>query len=310
MKTSVCLVGLAVALLSLGVVHGQSPGYPSAGTVTLPLTTPANPTPPDPYAGISGPFPPPYAVNPAAPGQPTPPGPPARTPPELSSWITYARSPGCCGPLGSHGPIFSELYLRNGVSFPFGGFYGAVLDPGYHVEVGGRLLFFNPAVDAAWTVDVGASNVFWNAARNTRITALHNIQVPVPNATPPIATVPEVDVTLSNLNITFANIALGREWFLWRAGNDGDGPNLRFGGDIGARWGSVKADFNEIRHRTAPAESLFASVHSEFEYPCGFCILQAGLRGQFGVIWTDVLQSQNPKQFQTFDLMFTFGGRF
>jgi hypothetical protein len=304
MKKSVCLGGLAVALLSLGIAHGQGPGYPSAGTGTVPPPATATPPPLDPYAGISGNFPPPYDVTKAPSGQPAP------APPVLSSWITYARGPGCCGPIGANGPIYSELYLRNGVSFPFGGFYGAVLSPGYDIEGGARLLFFNPAVDAAWTVDLGVSNVFWNAARNTRSTTLHNIQVPVPNATPPIATVPEVTVTLSNVNITFANLAFGREWYLWRPGDDGDGLNFRVGAEIGGRWGSVKADFNEIRHRTAPAESLFAALHSDIEYPCGFCILQAGLRGQFGVIWTDVLQSQNPRSFQTFDLLFTFGGRF
>jgi len=85
---------------------------------------------------------------------------------------------------------------------------------------------------------------------------------------------------------------------------------IRWGADIGGRWGSVKADFNEINHRTAPAESLFGSIHSDLEYPVGHCILQAGIRGQFGVIWTDIIQVQNPKQFQTLDVMVTFGGRF
>src|SRR5690242_12217699 len=35
--------------------------------------------------------------------------------PGISPWLAYGRCD-CCGPVGGHGPLFTEAYLRSGVS--------------------------------------------------------------------------------------------------------------------------------------------------------------------------------------------------
>src|SRR5262249_43949747 len=142
---TIWLSGLAVALLGVGVVRGQ--GFAGPGTRPEPLPPPAV-----------------YGPGPTA---PMPPGPPTQGAPPpsqftLSKWIVGERWPGCCGPVGGNGPIGSEVYLRTGVSLPLGnGGLSAASGTGWDIEGGGRVLFFNRAVDAAWTVDLSITNI-WN----------------------------------------------------------------------------------------------------------------------------------------------------
>src|SRR5262245_61847190 len=125
MKRHVNLAAVVVALLGLGVAHGQGP------TILPPMAK----------SDFSGPFianncrnnPGPannagadVGEHPNAPrpegGQPTGAGngPPVYGP-GISDWIAYPRGCDCCGPVGKHGPIATEVYARSGISWLTGG---------------------------------------------------------------------------------------------------------------------------------------------------------------------------------------------
>ena len=86
--------------------------------------------------------------------------------------------------------------------------------------------------------------------------------------------------------------------------------NLRFGVDLGGRYGTEKVEFTNFLHSTDVNEGIFVAVHSDLEVPWGCCILQAGLRWEYGYTWSKILQSQNNGDIQDMTLMFTLGSRF
>jgi hypothetical protein len=274
----------------------------------------ASPVPPAQGGGTDPSGPPPYNLqkgpiggDPDGQRRPDPGLPP---PGGLSSWLLYPRSAGCCGPVGKDGPIFQEFYVRNGTSFTIsGGPFGNILAPGWAFEAGGRVLFFNPTVDAAWTVDLALSNFHYNTSRD-QVIFLRNIPSTTPNPGGGNTTtaLPLVLTRPSGLNITDVSAAGGREWYLWGNCTDG-GPSWRVGGDLGGRWGSARLDLREIKHRTDVVGGFFLSAHSDVEFPCGCCIFQAGVRVEYDFIWTDILQSPND-QLQTLNLLFTLGARY
>src|SRR5437764_4233534 len=56
----------------------------------------------------------------------------------LSQWIT-GTDPDCCGPLGDHNPMQTELYLRSGLVFTSGhGQMADSLQDGWRIEGGAR----------------------------------------------------------------------------------------------------------------------------------------------------------------------------
>src|SRR5437660_7664511 len=78
--------------------------------------------------------------------------------PQLSRWITGPACD-CCGPFGDR-TLGYEIYLRNGVSLPFGsGVLAKDLDPGWVIQGGARVLIFDAPKLAAWTVDLSVSNI-------------------------------------------------------------------------------------------------------------------------------------------------------
>jgi hypothetical protein len=177
----VWLAGVVAFLLGLGTARAQAPSAqpPSYGGGAGSGGTPAAT---DPGTAPSG-----LPANPRAPfvdfgaqGQPTSPDDPAAAqrvwPP--SEWLLYPRSPGCCGPLGKHGPIDMELFIRGGVIFPLGNspLVHSLLD-GWEIEGGGRTLFYDPDLQAAWTAEISISNFYNHARMNNPQFTLTNIPV-------------------------------------------------------------------------------------------------------------------------------------
>jgi hypothetical protein len=320
----VCLAGLVVTALGLGSARGQGPapsygpGDPGAagpGASLLFRGLPPTAVPDSPGAAAGEdlrPAPGTYYGGPRSletlgkSGQTevTPPPAPVRT--SLSDWILYPRPPGCCGPEGCNGPLAYEVYLRSGPSFNIGsGVFGHDLSTGWDIQGGARLLLFNPAVDAAWTVDFGVTNINNHSGDRSRVVNIRSLQDggdPIP-------------VTIRSLNRTFASGALGREWYLWGPAvapgiETGTLPNLRAGVDVGGRWGTANMELFEIRHRTEVVTGVFFSAHSDLEFPCGCCILQAGVRLEYGYTWTDLLKPGDRGYLQDLGLLFTAGVRF
>jgi hypothetical protein len=343
----ICLAGLVVVFLGLGVAHAQSPTY-SPGSPMLPS-----------YSSDAGSS----ASNGAAPGQGATGGPtdmgtagpnaagagPVNATAPISSWLAYPRSPGCCGPIGGCGPIGSEVFIRLGISYPFG---GSVIDhslrDGWDVDGGVRSLFFDLDRQSAWTVSLGVSNIYSQGQANPPTVTLNNVKVGIGIPTgqsastaqsqaaqavqalglPPsvasqltsniqtttgvVLVLPAVNASVADYNQTFVNLAGGRMWYLRGSADcSNQGCSWRVGCEGGGRWGTAKADFNEIRHRTDVIGGLFTAVYSDVEYPWHSCaVLQAGLRVEYQYIWGDILQDQNTSDYQSVILMITAGLRF
>jgi hypothetical protein len=304
---SVCLSGLVMTLLGLGAVRGQDPASPLS---------------------VDTHGPPPYAPSgsPLGPQETTPPGPagPGTPPPSLGpldppdTWLVHPRQCGCCGPVGHNGPIGGELYLRTGVNVPIGG--GAfgngtgVLDTGWAIQGGARVLFFDPDRERAWTMDFGVLNINNNSIDRTHVFTLHNIPArttPPGSLTPTTTIIPNLDVTASGLNQTYVVATVGREWWLIGSGDyTYNGLSWRVGIDGGGMYGTAKLDLNEIKHRTDTLGGLTVGLHTDLEYPCGCVIFQAGFRAEYSYIWNDLLQEQNPSDLQYLNFLGTLGIRF
>ena len=290
--------GLVVTLLCLGGARAQPLPAPSEGTSNPLFTAPSVGGPPTA-------MPAPGAAPGADMGAPAGPAPYGVS--GGSTWLDYQRCLGCCGPVGGNGPIAYEVYLRNGFDFPLGGNpFGARLDVGWDITAGGRTLFFDPAMEKAWAVDLSITNIFNNSHDRTTTYPLFGISQGT-GVTPP----PELDVAVKNLNRTYVNVSGGREWYIW-------GPaawlkpdsNLRFGVDLGGRYGTEKLEVTNFHHFTDTIAGVFMAFHSDVEIPWGCCIFQAGMRFEYGYTWGDILQHQNNGDVQDMTLMFTRGSRF
>ncbi len=236
-----------------------------------------------------------------------------------SPYLHYPRSPCCCGNVGTcGGPISSELFIRSGFAFPVGNsIFDKYLHTGWDIEGGARLFLFNPTSTAAWTGTLSISNIFARTGNANQFVTLFNVPVHVANPTAvtfggAIKNVPELQVTVSSLNMTFVNMGFGREWWLLGSANPGQqkGCNWRVGIDGGGRWGSAKVEFNEIQHHTDVVGGLYAAIHSDVEYPFRCGIAFAGVRFEYNYIWTSLLQDQNDGDFQSLNLLFQLGVRF
>ncbi len=255
-----------------------------------------------------------FAVKPIGYGgdQPAPPPEaPAPSPvPQVSRWIVGPACD-CCGPFGGR-TIGYEIYLRNGLSLPFGnGVLARDLEAGWAMEGGARVLFFNPGKTAAWTVDLGITNIY-NKADGNHTATLQNIWVPgaaniFGQATSTL--LPSIDVTFDDYNRTFVNAGFGREWYLWDAANC-NGWMWRAGFDAGPRYGTSKLELNELRHRTKVIGGVFVAAHTDLEIPCGACIWQAGFRAEWAYTFSEILQDQNDADVHDILLMFNLGVRF
>lgn len=226
-----------------------------------------------------------------------------------SNWIRYSQ-PECCGAPGTcGGPIRSELYFRPGVAFPIGGgdFPRRLNSAGYTLQGGGRVLFFNEPRDRAWTIDLGIS--FFSDASDSPETVPLNILVNQGSPNAPNVVRRNLEVTILHVYRTFANVGVGREYYLW---GSADEPcnKWRIGADLGGRIGTAKVDFNEIKHRTDNLWGAYVAVHSDWEMPCGSCVWFAGLRGEYGYTWTSILQSQNNSDIGDLAVLINLGVRF
>ena len=225
---------------------------------------------------------------------------------KVSDWISYNR-PQCCGSIGGNGPIAMELFARTGFSIPAEGrIFGHVLETGWAVEGGGRSLFFNQAMDRAWAIDLSISNVF-NYGQHW------DISVPFTHGFTSqfgAFTTQTSQVTIRQLNRTNVNLGGGYEWYLWAPANASDCSHCRFGMDTGGRVGSVKIEFNEIRHSTDLLGGVYVGLHADWEKPCGACTFIAGFRAEWSYNWMDVLQTPNDSDLMDVNLLFTAGIRF
>src|SRR5262249_18063568 len=143
---------------------------------------------------------------------------------------------------------------------------------------------------------------------------LHDILVRLPRtsqlASEATTVVPDLNATVRSVNRTFANVALGREWYLTGDENSHDALVMRVGTDVGGGWGPGRLNIVEVTHRTDVIGRIFVAAHADVEVPYGGCYLQGGVRLEWSYTWTNLLQRQNNGDIDELGLQFTFGVRF
>jgi hypothetical protein len=210
----------------------------------------------------------------------------------------YVDGPGCCGPLGRNGRIGYELYTFTGANFVFGPGLPAKLFTGWQVGGGARTLFFTPDHTAAWVIDLGLSYTH-NGGRTDQPLGLFLRTNPVVNQQAGTLTLqPDrfVLTAIHGVHRESFNFNLGRDVWLWGAGNTGGetGTNLRVGGWVGGRYGSSHIDLLPLNdpsgysRRQNVFEGVVVGGHITCETPMGGWILFGGLRAEYGYDWTNL----------------------
>lgn len=244
-------------------------------------TTGAMPTAGMPIAGTSTPM----AVPPASAGLV-----PGAVP---GTWVqspVAANAPNCCGPVGAHGPIGDETYVRTGVSIPFGsGLLAKTMDAGWFTSIGSRSLFFNTEGTAAWVVDPHISFTY-NNAQPSQLAFL---------PTQPVAVVPNPPQEIATVRNVFrwaAGIGVGRDWYANVPGFVGGQWDAftSYGLDVGGRWGTGHVDYQPISDATGYRRThdvfgqMYIGGNCNINIPCGGWTLVAGARAEVGYTFSDI----------------------
>lgn len=233
--------------------------------------------------------------------------------PELSSWI-QGTDPDCCGSIGDQTPLQTELFLRTGWAVPEGGgILEENLEVGWTIQGGFRALFFNDRGDSAWSLEAHLINIH-QSAKNPPLNSFFLFDQDVgDNVFGDPIILRRVRVSLQTYNRTLVGVGGGREWYLLGSAagtRSDDGARWRFGVDGGGRWGTAKADLNELPHLTDTIAAVYAAAHTDFDLPCGCCIFHVGFRTEWDYTWSDILQFQNSSDVQDISMLLNFGVRY
>lgn len=279
-------------LVSTNDTPAPSP-VPAAAAPLTPVPATDTPLPPAvdgvPEAaplGVSGLFPGPFPGPMSMPGMPPAGG---------------CGMPGgdCCGPIGGHGPIGQEVYFRVGASFPLGNaLIARGLNTGWVVHGGGRSQFFDASGDAAWVLDGHLFYAYNNAAGED------------------FATVRGEPQTVRALHRSGVGLGIGRDYFLAGPGFVGGmwDANLRYGWDVGGRWGAGHVDLNPFLRPGQYARNYdvfgqpYFGLNATLEIPVGGYTTILGGRLEYNYNFSDLLPKQG--SFQEVVGMFMCGVRY
>ncbi len=297
---NICLGALVVSLLGLGAVHGQTPepGYRGGSSFA-----PGGAAPLGYGVGVNGEVgaAPVYGVGPPG-GVPV--GQETQTS-MLSNWIV-GGSPNCCGPIGGNPAIVSELFMRSGVSLPYGnGPVADALKTGWAISAGGRVLCFDQPGKNAFTIEL--------SGLNTHSVSTNSQTIPYPLINPQTGAQVLVPGTVRSLNRTYVNVGLGMEHYLMGNGFQNTGENRwRVGFDAGGRYGTEKLLFNEFNlvHANDVTSGFYVAIHSDLEIPCGYWSFVAGVRGEWDYTFSNVAGPLVDSDVQDINLLLTLGIRF
>ena len=263
------------------------------GPVELPFLKPQSDT-----AQSMQPVEPSFGANPPPVDQPSAVPSPLQTY-APDSWLAQ-QEPLCCGPLGKHGPIGSELYVRGGPSLLIGsGDFAKALKTGGQFQAGGRSLFYTPDGYRAWIVDLNVGYTY-NDGHATRSFLFR----------------PNDIVTIRNLHRTAVGLGLGHDWWCFGPGDVGSfwSPNFRYGLDGGARYGTSHLDLNTTalgggyeRIQKIYGES-YAGIHLDMEVPQGAWTFVAGMRAEWSYSFLHLLPGTN--SLYSINLLLNMGVRY
>ena len=283
------------AALPGGTVVGGNGG--PAGVTVLPIAD----SPAPPAAGAPLVVPPPPVNGRVAAGPVLVPDGPVVTPIVTNAPAAGCGLPGgdCCGPIGAHGPVGQEVYVRIGAAFPLGnGLLARALNIGYAAHFGGRAQFFDPSGASAWVVDLHGFYTYNNA----------NAQ--------DIITVRGEPVTVRALHRSGVGLGLGQDYFLAGPGFVGGlwDANLRYGWDFGGRWGSGHSDLNNpfvpalYRRKQDVFLQPFVGLNATVDVPFGGWTCFVGGRLEWNYTSSHLIERDS--DFHEVVAQFTFGVRY
>jgi len=285
------------AALPGGTVVG-SHRSPTASVSVLPVADPA--PPPGPAAGA------PIVAPPAVNGGPVsgpvlvPEG-PLVTPITTNAAAGGCTAPGgdCCGPIGAHGPVGQEIYIRSGAAFPLGNaLLVRGLNTGWATTVGGRAQFFDAPGDTAWVLDLHAFYTYNNSSAQD------------------VATVRGEPVTVRALHRSGVGLGVGRDYFLAGPGFVGGlwDANFQYGWDAGARWGAGHVDLNLITNQSIYRRHYdvfgqpFVGLNAALDIPMGGWTGLVGGRLEWNYTFSDIIPKGG--SFQEIVFQLTAGVRY
>jgi hypothetical protein len=188
-------------------------------------------------------------------------------------------------------------------------------------QIGARTLFFNPSTTLAWTVDAGLSFTYNNGGNSNR-TYTVPLLVSVDNPNPPFTPIPELQDVLVTTRDAWRwsfNLAVGREWYIFRPAYE-NGWHWRVGWDIGGRWGTIRVNWNDLtnlpdqigfRRNSDVFGAVALSLHEDIEIPLRNCIsFIAGIRGEWVYNWTDIVPPDAGRDLQDVNILLHFGWRY
>jgi len=217
-------------------------------------------------------------------------------------------------PMGGNGPVNYETYIRTGPSILAGNnTWTDTAKSGWYSGAGFRTLLFNSASDAAWVIDLGVSYTR-NDGRGV------NSPLDIQSNQLKGSSVDDTSFTalgIRGLSRTTFNFALGRDWFLNGPGSVGQEPfgNWRAGADIGGRYGTASVDFEPVnepggyRRLQDVVHGVFIGSHLNWERSFGNFNFFAGVRGEWGYTWTNLLPT-NAADIIDVNLLMSLGFRF
>ena len=235
--------------------------------------------------------------------------------------------PNCCGPTGGNGPILSDVYVRTGPNFPFGGGIAKGLKNGWGVQVGGRSLFVNPEGSAAWVVDL---HVFYTGNKGNNAGIYEVRSSAFADRQPQRGALTRADGTVLSQTLAFniknydrsgVGVGFGRDYFMPGVMNGA----ASFGFDIGGRWGASHVDLvavdNVNRDPGSPFDrqrlvfreydvfaEAFAALNAKWEIPMGTWAFTYGVRGEYAMTFTDIVPTSGT--FSNFNVFLSAGIRY
>lgn len=227
----------------------------------------------------------------------------------VQSPVANANPQSCCGPVGAHGPIGDETYIRTGVSIPFGkGLLADSMNAGWTTSIGSKTLFFNESGTAAWTLDPHFTFAYNNAGGDhlgflRRDTGGKRGGV-------------EEIVTVRNVIRYSAGLGLGRDWYSNMPGFVGGRWDAfySYGADVGGRWGTGHVDYQPITDPDGYRRShdvfgqTYVGAHYNLNIPFGGWTFVTGGRVEVGYLFSDLYPTGG--SFWEVNLMVNVGFRY
>ena len=167
-------------------------------------------------------------------------------------------------------------------------------------------MIYNVEGDAAWDITLSVSNILNHGQHSDRTMPL-DILIPSSVIGAP-GTPSSLQVSVRELERTFVNAGVGRDWYLGVPASICGPARCRVGIDVGGRWGDAKIEFNEAQHKARDTGGVYVALHADLECPCGCCTFLYGFRAEWDYLWMHV--NGNDFDGQDVNLLIQLGVRY